>query len=716
MSLQDTIRLLLKNWKLLVAIPLMLAASIFLFTRGAPRVYVSDTTVYTGIASGYSITGDVQADFFTANTAFDNLITLINSRETKEEVIIRLLASHIMLTDVDPAILTWSSYQNLSDVLPQRLINRLAAPTFATTYNNIRNYYAEDTNNEIYRLINSEEEFYSFWALNRLVSSRIGTSDILRVEYETIDPAICRHTLELLIDVFINRNRNLREGQTESVIDYYEVEARRSYERLEELERQYLAINEENNIINYEEQSKNIAAHREDLHTDYAEVEMQYMAAQSALETIEQRLERRTDAILSSQELLNLRTRVAELTAQISELEIFGQAAPGTASAAQLQQLRVELERATQAIQQSVGDYYVQTHTIEGIPTQGLLDEWVRNVILVEEGAARLQVMERRKQEFLREYERMAPLGAALRRVEREIDLAEREYLTFLNSLNASRLNQQNIELTAQLRVVDQPFLPTRPQSSRRIILLLLGAVGGFITVAGILFGNEFLDESLKKPSVAAKKLGLPVAGIIPLLSQEDGSMTYGSKAVSQLARHLILKERKMNSKSPLVIGLISHLEGEGKTTAIKIVKKKIIDLGVSAVSFHPTLTREKNASDNSTQWYNPIEYVEQEGPPFLNGLDARIIFVEFPPIINEVFPIGLLQNLNLILVTVRANRKWSKSDANALNIVFELSDAPSEIFLTGVQDYYSEEFADNEGQSPFISFEDYFNRLKKRL
>jgi len=671
MALQDLIRLLLKNWKWLIAIPLVLAVSIFFFTRGAKRVYVSDTTVFTGIASGYSITGSVEADFYSASTAFDNLLFLINSRETKEEVAIRLLSYHLMLEDVNPNLLNWNSYLNFQEVLSAELRTQLAAPTFGETYDNVRAYYSADTDNEIYDLLTSEEEFYSLRALSALVSTRIGSSDIIRIEYETADPAICKHTLELLTDVFINRNRNLREGQTESVVGYYEVEARRAYERLEDIEQRFLEFNVGNNIINYDEQTKNISSHREILYTDLAEVEMQYVAARSALEAIEGRLEQRAQTTLSSNEILELRNRISTLSSRISDIEIFKQPAPGSPAEQQLLQLRAELAMTTNQIQANVQDYYAQTHTVGGIPSEGLLNEWVRNVIMVEEGAAKLEVMARRKQDFLTEYERMAPLGATLKRIEREIDLAEREYLTFLNSLNASRLNQQNIALTAQLKIVDPPFLPVKPRSSKRIIFILVGAMGSFMCVFAFLVTREFLDDSVRKPSLATKATGLPVAGIIPFINDKKSPTTKADKALTQLARYLLMKSKERKGTN-FTIGFISMTEIEGKSTAIGLLKEKISKLG-SAVASYQALDLPNIIIEDKEQ--------------------ASLVFIEFPPVSEELFPLDLLPDLDLILLTIRSNRAWTKADQKSFETISGQTGADTEVLLTGVLPEHSEIF-----------------------
>src|SRR6187200_3086813 len=95
MSFIYFIRLVRKNLLWLVLFPSILAGSIFYFTRWEKKVYSSESVIYTGIASGYSLSGSTKADYFANSNAFDNLLSLINSRETRQEVALGLLARHL---------------------------------------------------------------------------------------------------------------------------------------------------------------------------------------------------------------------------------------------------------------------------------------------------------------------------------------------------------------------------------------------------------------------------------------------------------------------------------------------------------------------------------------------------------------------------------------------------------------------------------------------
>ncbi|MEJ7660021.1 MAG: hypothetical protein WKG07_10585 [Hymenobacter sp.] len=61
----------------------------------------------------------------------------------------------------------------------------------------MRRYARANTSNPVYQLLNSADPTYSLAALQHLSAARIGLSDLVRLEYESYNPEICRYTLEL---------------------------------------------------------------------------------------------------------------------------------------------------------------------------------------------------------------------------------------------------------------------------------------------------------------------------------------------------------------------------------------------------------------------------------------------------------------------------------------------------------------------------------------
>ena len=88
------------------------------FTKSPNFTYSSETTLYTGLASGSSVEMGKSLNYFATNTDFDNLINVINSRETQQEVAIRLLALHLMLLKPDPRYISPKSFDYLKKITP----------------------------------------------------------------------------------------------------------------------------------------------------------------------------------------------------------------------------------------------------------------------------------------------------------------------------------------------------------------------------------------------------------------------------------------------------------------------------------------------------------------------------------------------------------------------------------------------------------------------
>jgi uncharacterized protein involved in exopolysaccharide biosynthesis len=706
MNLSDLLRLLARKWPLLVLVPLALSASTYFFARKMPKVYASDTTIYTGIASGYSLTGNAEADYNKTSNAFDNLVNLITSRSTKEEVLYQLLAIHLWQASQQPSLLSVPPYDALRESLPTKLRQELTGPTKEATLENVRRYAQANNTNALYKLLNSTNGTYSIEALTQLTAARIGSSDLIRLQFESYNPELCRTTLSLVTKVFLEQSKNLREGQTSSVIAYYEEELKQAKARLAKAEGENLAFNRDNNIINYEEQSKNIATEKEALATELSQVSQQYAGAQAALRAINTKLGGRQVALVSGNgDVIKQRQKLARLNAAIADQQLYSQQQePG--AAAKVKQLQAEADKTAQAIQANVDNYYAHSNSTEGVPNQDLLSEWVQDMVQVESSRAKLEVMTRRKQEFEREYQRMAPLGATLKRIGREIELAEQNYLTVLNSLNASKASQQNTQLTANLKIIDPPNLPARPKTSKLMLLVLLSGVGGFVFVTGLVIGLGMLDKSLKNPTVAARRIGLPVAGMM-LDTHASPKLLQASqqRSLDQLVRHILLKANSNPVTSPFVVGVFSVQRQEGKTTLCQALAQRCHEMGVQTLALYPDGNENDETLEAPTLFY-PSEMAAVQGWPLdqliqhavpkrmteLSAPNVQVVLIEFPALREEALPVGVLRQLNLVFLTVPATRAWRMTDHETVERLRASTTAPVEVVLSGVALHDGEE------------------------
>ena len=103
-----------------------------------------------------------------------------------------------------------------------------------------------------------------------------------------------------------------------------------------------------------------------------------------------------------------------------------------------------------------------------------------------------------------------------MKRLEREISVAEQGYLEILHGLNLAKLKLQDSELASDLKTVDPPYYPLSPNPTKRAILIIAAAFLGGILTLGVIFIMEYFDDTLRNTVKANKKTGFSAIGMIP--------------------------------------------------------------------------------------------------------------------------------------------------------------------------------------------------------
>ena len=275
----------------------------------------------------------------------------------------------------------------------------------------------------------------------------------------------------------------------------------------------------QNKIINYYEQTRFIAAKKEELDEMYFKEMMHLAAADSARRNLERQLTKYVDLPTINQSLLKQRAELSNVSTRLASLEI-SELDDSTEQHDEktFRQLQAQTERIKNTLRQQAEATYATMRTPQGIEIKDVLSNWLNQFVDVEQGLARLNVFKERKIEFDRVYGRFAPWGSKIKRLEREIDVSERAYLENLHSYNQARLHHYNMLMTANLRVVDAPYLPDKPKPSKRASLIIMGFMAGFVLPLVGLLIMELMDKSLKTPENAVEVSGLELLSAFPKL------------------------------------------------------------------------------------------------------------------------------------------------------------------------------------------------------
>jgi len=651
MNIIDLIRMLRNNLVLLIIVPLILAVMVAYMTRKPDLKFSSETTLYTGIATGSSVDLQKAVNSLISNTAFDNLINVIKSRATQQEVAIRLLAQHLMLQKPDRRYILTSSFEELKRITPQYIknlvvidssVSRSTIPVkseiitgnsadstlgnetfsfrsvadstrpiwlppsinmeaFEQTVNNLTDYMHSSDTNFVYKLLNYTNPHYSIKAISSVKVQRIGFSDLVRLSYEANDPGICQQTLALFTDACIGNYRIIKENRSDVVVKYFEFQLKLAAERLNNAEDKLLKFNLDNNIINYYEQSKAVAGVKEQLDLDFNDQKVKLAGVQASIIRLEEKLENQEQIQLKSASVIELRDQLGALSYSIAYTE--SRDTLDEKGIKSLAELKTRAEKIQEEIAAAVGELYKFGNTTDGLPMNSILNDWISNVIAAENLKAGLIVMADKIKDFQKQYGIYAPAGANLKRIEREISVSEQEYLELLHELNQARLKMQDNELSSNIKTIDPPYFPLSPMPNNQKLLIMVGAIAGFIIVLFAVLFLEYFDETLKNPGKASRQLKLQTLGIFPkiLFDTQGTNFIFIANRLLEITiqnTEPIFKSGKVD-KVPKILVFYSCLRGEGKSVIIGNLAQKLKKQGkrILVLDYSPESLVEKERS-----------------------------------------------------------------------------------------------------------------------
>ncbi|MEM8998921.1 MAG: hypothetical protein AAGB24_01550 [Bacteroidota bacterium] len=698
------VRLLLRHVGLLMAVPIVLASLVFYLTKDQPKVFHSKARVYTGIASGSTIELDnTKLDFRATNTAYDNLLNLIKARTTIETVALKLFTQHMALDSANTKIISHEKYQALMQIVPDEVKALVVKGNPEKTYINFLQLKESNHTNFIYELINLTHPDYSIEKiLGRISVRRVLSSDFVDIEFESEDPAICQNTLLILTEVFVKLNADIKVNQSDAVVKYFEGQLNASTMDLRGAEDELLEFNRSHNIINYYEQTKHIASEKEHFELEYQKVYIKHFASKAVLETLESKLETHEKKRLSSKQIIALRDELARVNFDISmkSMGIDKDSTTLSNNAKEVVDLSKKARGLEQELANQINQLYMTDYDEKSLASTNILTDWLANTIEYEGTKAQLKVMDQKRLEFEKLYQKFSPLGATMKRLERKIDIAEREYLSLLHSLGLAKLRQQNVELKSNLKLIEVPFFPINPKPSKRILLVIVAGLMGFILVAFTVLVLEFLDGNLNTAVRAEEKIGLKVSSIFPVISAKSKKIDYNylkNKAVNAISRNIILNQfKKEEEQEPVVNMFFSTQEKEGKTFVCQHLISKLCELDYKTLH----ITYDEFDLGLSNDCYQKLVYPVsdylykiseiKEFDTAGRVLDYSLfdfVILEIPAIIRNPFPVKLASTMDYTFLITRANRSWSEADKNALQLFNQATTGPEPtIILNGVK------------------------------
>ena len=703
MNLLQFIRLILRNLGTTIIVPIVVAITVFFSTKNSPENFKSSTTLYTGFASGYSIENGEKAkiDFHAITISFDNLINIVKAKDTKEEIALRLLAHHIFLNNKDDKTIWQSNLNRIKTIIPNDVITKIIdKKSEVKTFNNLLAFKNKDEKNVIYGLLNNDRDpYYSIASVSDVKMTRMESSDMVKLEFESNDPGICQNVLNITTEVIIRKFRGIKQGETNDVSSFFELQTKLALERLNAVEEKLKNFRTENRVINYYEQTKFISEKREDLIDELNKEKMTLASAEAAMTNSEEKLGASKKILKTSSDILNIRNKVVDLNSRL----ILLQNEENQKNSTEIGKLNKEINQLKNELDDKVNNLFGESNSKEGITHKELAKIWIDNAIIADESKSRLPIYTNRLGEIESTYDLYAPLGSNLNKMERQIGIAEKEYLNHLASLSAARLREQNLTMSSNLQVIDPPFFPTTALPNSRKLLVIGGAFAGLILIISILIMLELLDQTIGSPERAFHLINKPIIAGFPVITKKTQFLISNGVidkmvgiAVSKV--HQYLREKPKNSK-PFVLSFISTRSKEGKTYFITKIGDYFKSSDKRVLTILPDNDEHKQTEIADVVYYPVgIKYIETENlsqllPENIKIEDYDIVLIEFLNFFNQKSPIGLANECDLSIMVTKADRLWENSDNNALNYYTETFSKSIFVILNNMPWYNMEYF-----------------------
>lgn len=698
------------RWYLAI-IPLIAIVIAWFLTRDLEKEYNVKTTIYTGIISGYNIeTGSsVSATNSAVNMA--NLIHVITTEKTLKEVSLRLFARIMTYGDENLSnnYITAEHFRQLNASVPQDIKALIDKRSEQRTVSNLLAYERPSANNFIYGLLNYGHPYFSIRSLAQKIKvARLDNSDLIEIGYSANDPGVAFNTLEILNEEFINQYQDIRFGETNNVIRFFEGEVARLYKLLTNAEDSLISYNVAKRIINYGEQTKMVAVMDADHKDQEQNILMNYTTSKALIDFFDNKLGNQSTIIRGNNDFIQELNNISRLKSRISNLELMNEGG-NTEVNETLEQTRQELAEAEQRIRTITNNIVAENTSTNNVNVNSLISQWLEQVVLFEKTQAEMDAMNIRREKLDKDFLYYSPIGATINRKERHIGFIEGNYMEMLKALNAARLRRRNLQMTtATLKVLNPPLFPLTAMPTNRLLLLLATYVLTFFFIAGYFFLIELLDHTLRDRRRAESITGGRVLGAFP----KESTLRYRrfNKIINDMAmRHLsktLLPYFKNGQQN--IVNLLSTEEKDGKSLVANELEEYWNSLGLSV----RRLTYDEDFLSEDSK-YILAEKVKDLCPDIK---DDEILIVEYPCLKDYSISPALLNMGTVNLLVSRANRAWKDTDQKVFNELKKNLQADKKekmfIYLTQADRNAVEEFT---GQlPPYTMFKNFIYRMSQ--
>jgi len=555
MELNNFLNLLKRYKRALILIPLATVIVTYFLVHRLPNVYTSEAQIETGIVddSQNLITEAMQGT--AASQKFSNMIADIQMKKLLNQI-----AYKLMIHDLT------SQFPFRPPSKDMRNLNPSARKHALEVYTLMHDNYGElsldnPDQNGLDRVIGSMK-YDAASISSKLVVFRSENSDFITVSFDSDNPELSAFVVNNLIGEFIKYyNLQTRQNQDRAVafLDSLLTAKRAGMDSAISKLKDYKISH---HILNLNEQAKSLYTQLADIETRKEQALKDIAAYTGSINNIDKQFDPNDKKYIEStltEINSNILTNKQKLE-QLTDNWIRSNYADSYKHSIDSLQGLVN-RQINESIDKSTNTPLASKNTLitQKLNMQVQLDVAKFSIKSLSDEVDRLH----------KELDILVPNEASIQSLEDNGDVATREYLEVLQKYNQTTMQAS---FSTQLRQLELA-VPEPPQSSKKMLLVILSGVVSVLVLLTFLFFTFYLDSSIKQPKALVKATGLPVLGSIYKLNAQkiDLNKLWETDGIAQTQSfkdqlRSIRFEIDQDIKDNKVLAITSLIDGEGKS------------------------------------------------------------------------------------------------------------------------------------------------------
>lgn len=655
-------KFLRKRAYILVLVPLVAMVACYFLTRQLPDTYRSQGRLATGIVdkTDQLIASTEAPQESEINRSFDNLIQLMRMKNVLDQVSYRLLL-HDLTVPADSAYRPLSRKMKELDAAAKKQTLALLRQKHEAKQSLAPGKPMEARSIDLIESMNYDAASL----LDKLTTYRIATSDYINVEFEGGNPYLTAFVVNTLGEEFLTMySQRLLQSNNRS-LEFFEKMMLQKRDALNGRMEELKTYKIQNKVLNLNEQARGLYGHIIDFETRREIAKKDVIAYRAALKNIDQRFDP-TDRRYLESTLAGINQRIALTKDQLQRTnDQFIRTNFDPILKNRLDSLQTVLN---QQIRSATDQNAYSPLAAKG----DLVNHKLELEISLELAQNSISTIEAEVNRLNRKYDGMVPNEASIQQFETSIDIAGKEYIEALQRYNNARLESYS---PSTIKLVERAA-PGTLQPSKKMLLVVLAGLAGFVVCLFVFFLLYFLDNSVRTVAQLADTTGLPVLGRLNRPTGEPGPLppddSLQTDKASVLYRDLIRSIRyeiDEETSSPKLIAVTSLRSKAGKTELVyglawayaRIHQRVLILDGNSG---HPTLSQHSKSPVRLEDFFQRDAFLslpEKSGVLATSGGDVSLLEIADERTIEAKIAY-LKQHYDVILVETPALTAFNKA------------------------------------------------------